>query len=188
MPKKATRLVFQSDDIVPVEIFGIVESVEVDLFSKDPEITVSIICPDPYFTAVDPTILTGKTVPSGGAVTVVDNKGSIEIGMYLQVTKSVDAAPTIIGVQNGSPRVTYFAVTATISPTMYFELSSVPMNKYVQNITIGTGLITNLLSKIFVREGSYWPTLQPGENEISIITDIGLHDWRLVYYERYGGL
>ena len=31
---------------------------------------------------------------------------------------------------------------------MYFEMSSVPMQKYIQNVNMGTGVITNLLSKI----------------------------------------
>jgi len=56
MPKLITRLVFYSDDMIPVEILGIVESASVNPFSKDPEILVSIVCPNPYFQALDPTI------------------------------------------------------------------------------------------------------------------------------------
>ena len=52
---------FYSDDMGPVEISGIVESVEINSFSKDPEFIVSIICPDPYFTALTPTVVTGIT-------------------------------------------------------------------------------------------------------------------------------
>ena len=66
MPKRQTRLVFYSDDMIPVEISGIVESVSVNIFSKDPELQVSIVCPDPYFTALEPTVLTGQTVRSAG--------------------------------------------------------------------------------------------------------------------------
>jgi hypothetical protein len=62
------------------------------------------------------------------------------------------------------------------------------MNKYVQNVNISTGVIANLLSKVYIQEGSYWPALQPGENEFKVITDQGNQDWALSFYELFGGL
>lgn len=188
MPKRETRLVFSSDDMDPVEISGIVESVEVNMFSKDQEFIVSIICPEPYFTSVDPKVITGQTVRSGGAPTIIDYKGTIEAGMKLKLTTLGTPYPTDIGIQIGDPRETYFGVTAGISTSMYFELSSVPMKKYVQNVDMNTAVITNLLSKVYIQEGSYWPILQPGDNEVKIITDQGNQDWELTIYELFGGL
>ena len=188
MPKRETRLVFYSDDMVPVEISGVVEDVSVNIFSKDPELNVSIICPDPYFTALDPTVVTGQTGPSGVDPIIVDYNGTVETGMHVKVTATPDPAPSDIGIQIGDPLVTYFAALATVNPTMYFEMSSLAMQKYVQNVNIGTGVITNLLSKVHIQEGSLWPSFQPGENEFSVITDHGIHDWELTYYERFGGL
>ena len=60
------------------------------------------------------------------------------------------------------------------------------MRKFIQNVNIGSGVISNLLSK--VHPGSDWPLLQPGVNEIKIITDQGTQDWELTYFERFGGL
>jgi hypothetical protein len=79
-------------------------------------------------------------------------------------------------------------VNAGVDATKYFELNSVAMRKYVQNVSIGSGVITNLLSKVL--DGSSWPLLQPGENEIFITTTPvgGIQDWELTYYERFGGL
>jgi hypothetical protein len=189
MPKRQTRLVFFSDDMIPVEISGIVESVGVNIFSKDPELIVSIICPDPYFTALNPTVKTGRTGPAGTAPIIIDYEGNIETGIHVEVTSvSAEPAPADIAIQIGDPLITYFAVAAAVNTNMYFEMSSLPMKKFVQNVTIGTGVITNLLSKVHVQEGSLWPTLQPGENEFSVITDVGHHDWELTYYERFGGL
>lgn len=188
MPKRPTRLEFYSDDLVPVYILGYVESVEVNMFSKDPELLVSIICPDPYFTALEPVVLTGFTDDDPTPV-VIDYEGSVEAGIYVKVTKvTAEAAPSTIGIQLGDPLATFFGVTATVGATSYFEMSSLPMMKYVQNIDTVTGVITNLLSKIYIQEGSLWPTLQPGENEFSVITNVGAHDWELTYYERFGGL
>jgi hypothetical protein len=188
MPKRATRLIFYSDDMIPVEIYGIVESVAVNPFSKDPELIVSIICPDPYFTALEPTIVTGQSIRSSGEPVVLDYGGNVETGFHVQVTSVTPPEATVIGVQIGDPTISYFTVNAGTSPTKYFEMSSVPMKKYVQNVEIGTGLITNLLSGVTIHEGSAWPMIQPGENEFSVITDQGVQDWELTYFERFGGL
>lgn len=183
MPKVVTRLVFYSDDMVPVEIYGIVEGVSVNIFSKEPEVQVSIICPDPHFTALNPTILTGVN----NELKTFDYNGNVESGMIVKVTH-VSGAPTTIGIQLGDPKITYFGVFADVNSTKYFELSSIPMRKYVQNVSIGTGVIDNLLSNVYLQEGALWPTLQPGENEFKVITDDGVQDYQLIFYERFGGL
>jgi phage-related protein len=188
MPKEPTRLVFYSDDLPTVHIDGIVESVEVNLFSNDPEFLVSIICPDPYFTAHTPVTVSGQSVRTGGAVENIDYQGNVEAGIYVKVSFASGAAPTKIGIQVGSPLITFFDVDASVSSTLYFEMSSVPMSKYVHNVNLSTGVITNLLSKVRMKEGSQWPLLQPGESDFSVITDQGVQDWELIYSERFGGL
>jgi Phage tail protein RIFT-related domain len=189
MPKRASRLVFYSDDMGPVEITGVVESVAVNMFSKDPELLVSIICPYPYFTSVDPIVVTGQTVRTAvGNAVIIDYNGTIEAGMHVKISHVGNPVPTDIGIQVGDPALIYFDVDAGVNPTTYFEMSSIPMQKYVQNIEIGTGVITNLLSKAHIQEGSTWPILQPGENEFAVVTDQGVQDWELTYYERFGGL
>jgi hypothetical protein len=186
MPGRQVRLIFESDDLVPVEIYGIVESVEVSQFSKDPEMLVSVICPDPYFTAVDPTVVTGQTVRTGGSTVVVPYDGSVESGLIVRVTYTSGTNPTSIGVQLGNPAISYFNVVAAVNSALYFELSSIPTQKYVQNVNIGTGVIDNLLSH--VQDGSTWSVLQPGDNDFSVITDQGVQDWELTFFERFGGL
>jgi hypothetical protein len=188
MPKRPTRLVFYSDDIPPVEISGIVESCDVNPFSSDPELLVSIICPDPYFTALEPEVITGQSVRPEGVIATIEYDGTIEAGIHVKVTEVSGPAPTVIGVQIGDPLISYFTVATTVSSTKYFEMSSIPMLKYVQTVEIGTGIITNLLSKVTIREGSAWPILEPGEQDFSIITDQGVQDWELTYFERFGGL
>lgn len=183
MPKLFTRLVFYSDDMDPVEIYGFVEDVSVNIFSKEPELQVSIICPDPYFTALNPTILTGVN----DVTNTFDYNGNVESGMIVKVTH-VSGTPTTINIQLGDPKITNFGVLADVTSTKYFELSSIPMRKYVQNINIGTGVIDNLLSNVYLQEGALWPTLQPGENEFKVITDNGVQDYQLIFHERFGGL
>lgn len=186
MPKMLTRLLFRSNDIPPVEIYGYVEDVSVTQFASDVEIQVSIICPDPYFTAVAPTIIAGQS-SNGSSPLDIQYNGSVEAGINVEVTWLSNPAPTYIAIQIGDQVISYFRVAATVSSTMYFLMNSVPGSKYARNVTLNTGVITNLLSK--VQQGSQWPTMKPGENDFSVITDTpGKQDWQLTYFERYGGL
>ena len=186
MPKLLTQLVFYSDDIPPVEIFGYVEDCNVNPFSKDPEIQVSIICPDPYFTALNATVVTGQSTRDNSNPVIVEYNGSIESGINVEVTRVSDPAPTYISIQVGDPSMQTFRVAASVDATKYFVMNSTAGQRYAQTVSLSTGVITNLLSKIV--EGSTWPTLQPGANKFSIITDQGGQDWQLTYFERYGGL
>ena len=189
IPKKTTRLVFYSDDMVPVEIYGVVESVAFNPFSKDPEYAVSIICPDPYFIALDPEVIAGQTVRQGGSVENIDYNGSIEAGLRVRVSSVSGAAPTVIGIQIGDPLISYFTVAASVDNSKYFEVNSIPGQKFVQNVNLTTGVITNLLAKVTMQDkDSGWPSLQPGENNFSVITDAGVQDWELTYFELFGGL
>lgn len=186
MPKRPIRLVFTTDEVGSVEISGVVESIDANLFSKDPEFLVSVICPDPYFTAIDPIVVTGQTIRIGENTTVISYNGDVESGVIVKVTFTSDNPPTSIGIQLGDPSLGYFNLSASVNEALYFEMSSIPMQKYVQNVNIGTGVIDNLLSK--VQDGSTWLVLQPGDNEFSVVTDQGNQDWELTFYERFGGL
>jgi hypothetical protein len=186
MPKLLTRLVFYSDDIPPVEIYGYVESVAVNPFSKDVEMLVSILCPDPYFTAVTATLVTGDTSDGSNPVDI-PYEGNIEAGINVEVLRASDPAPTYIAIQVGEAVISYFRATASVDATKYFLMNSVPGAKYVRNVAWNTGVITNLLSQL--QTGSQWPTLKPGVNDFSVITDTpGHQQWQLRYFERYGGL
>jgi hypothetical protein len=188
MPKKPIELVFYSDDMDPVKISGIVESVTVNMFSKDPELQVSVICHDPYFTSLNPKVLTGPTLqPSDDPDLMprIDYNGTIETGMNVKITTLTTPSPNVIIL---GTEFTYLTVAAGVNSSMYFEMNSIPTRKFVQNVNLGSGVITNLLSKVSIQEGSDWPVFQPGENLFAVITDQGEQDWTLTYYERFGGL
>jgi hypothetical protein len=186
MPKSLTRLIFYSDDMPPVAIAGIVEDANVSQFSKDPEMQVSIICPDPYFTAVSPTVVTGQSDRDFSSPEEIQYNGDVVAGINVEVTRVSDPAPTSVGIQVGDPSASYFNVTASVDLTKYFVMNSLDGNRFAQTVTFNTGVIANLLSKI--QTGSSWPVLQPGVNDFAVITDAGVQDWQLTYYERYGGL
>lgn len=186
-PKKPTKLEFYSDDIAAVEIEGITEKVSVNQFSNDPEVQVSIICPYPYFTSLNPIVRTGQAVRSGSPPEEIVYNGTVETGIKVKLTTLTTPYPTFIEIQVGDPAITFFTVNAGIDNTAYFEVSSVDMQKYVETVKYADGVITNLLSKV-IKEGSSWPRFEPGKNDFSVITDQGIQDWELTYFERFGGL
>lgn len=188
MPKRSIRLIFYSDDMDPVEISGIVESIEANLFSSDPELVVSIICPDPYFVALNPTVVTGQSIREGGALSVFNYDGNIETGVHVKVTWVSGDLPSYIGIQVGSPIISDIHVVSENLDEDYFELNSVSMQKYIRRVNISTGIITNLLSKASFETGLGWPLLYSGDVNFAVVTDVGVQNWQLTYYEKFGGL
>ena len=170
MPKQEVRLVFYSDDMDEVEIFGVVESFAANQFSKDPEYIASIICPDPYFKTIDPIVLTGNA--DAGSPITVDYGGNIPGGMYVKVTHTSGPNPGKVTIQVGNPKLTSFKIDPTsgsvVDDHKYLEMSSFPRSKYVQSIytddvgAIKQGTIVSLLSNVSIAEGSEWPMFQPG--------------------------
>lgn len=184
MPKKMVRLVFETDEFSPVEIFGYIESNEPKIFSKDGEIQVSVICPYPYFTSVDPVVLTGTTYDDA---IVVDYEGTVESGVVVEMHYVSGIAQAGALVRIGDELGPSMYVYTTIDATNYYKMSSIPGQKYIQLVNVSTGVITNLLSE--VEAGSVWPAFQPGENTVLVTGVSGSPaDWTLTYYNRFGGL
>lgn len=190
MPKQALRLLFISDDMQDVDIRGVVESFAANQFSKDPEYLASVICPDPYFSATTPVVLTGQANDAG---IDIEYSGSIPGGIQVEVDWRSGTNPTAISIEIGNPDLSTFEVAAPnlVSSTDYFRMSSFPRSKYVENVVVSgpnAGKITSLLSNVTVEEGSEWPMLQPGTNSFQVVTDQGVQDWTLSYLEKFGGL
>lgn len=80
-PQSEVKLVIESTELETVEITGYVESFEPTIFSKDPDIQISIICPDPYFTSQVNVV--GSRVGAGSFT--VNNPGNVETGFTLLI-------------------------------------------------------------------------------------------------------
>lgn len=188
MPKFQVRFVFESTEFSPVEIFGIVESNEPNIFSKDPEHQISIICPDPDFTSVNALGVTRTT--DDGPVDIVYN-GNLETGITLIVDNSADPDPLEIMVQNTNFDVQTFAISAStpipFDATHSFLLNTIPGKKFViiSADSMGAGEVNLLRS---VMDGSDWIKLKPGTNQFEVSLDTGTKDWHLQYYEHFGSL
>lgn len=183
--KSTIKLIFDSDEVGTVHISGIVEGVSANPFTKDPEYLVSIICPDPYFYAVEPQEYSGTSIRPGGTLTAIENEGNIVTGIYLKVEDSTDDA-SYVGVQIGDPPTTYFHVAKAPEASKYFEMNSRPREKFVRLVNLTLATFESCLSKISLT--SRWPYIPPGDSMFGVITDAGSQDWTLRFFKRFGGL
>lgn len=81
-PKRNIRLTFLNTDGRPVQIDGTVETHETPIFSKDPEAQVSILCPDPNFSATASITQNGVT----GTPLTLSSVGSAQSGFVFDIT------------------------------------------------------------------------------------------------------
>ena len=179
MPKSPSRLAFYSNDLNPVDIEGVVEAAEFDSFNPDPDFRVSIICPDPYFKAINPITQSG---PANVEVDI-ENWGNVDIGLELTVKHTSGAAPTSIGVRIGD---SIFTVLTSVDAENTFRMSSVPRSKYVVNDDTNPIATTSILNK--VTKTSKWPVIRPGIHPFEVITNAGDQNWVVTYSPRFGGL
>lgn len=193
-PNNTIRLVFESLEFSPVEISGYIESNEPNMFSKDPEQVISIICPDPDFVAIDQTQIDGE---SDQIPWPIEYSGDVETPMYVRVYRkpgipSGTPDPTHVQIQSNDPDPTYIYApgpgAAPVDATHDLYMDSTPGGKYIQRVTNtgGTPTVDNLLND--ARIVPRWPVIGPGTDSFQVIVDAGIVAWTLIYKERFGSL
>jgi hypothetical protein len=184
-----TKLRFFSQELPDVDIEGYVESFEDNMFSEDPEVQVSIICPKPDFIEADATIFTG-VVDDGTLEEVFEYAGTIKTGFELRIDGTPDnpayTGGFTIKLTSYGEEQNFIITPVTVDGTRYFKLSTVRNAKRAQSVSKADGSLTNLLSGM--SDDSVWPDLKPGENVLSVAAAETGQAWTMAYFNRYGGL
>jgi hypothetical protein len=195
MPKRWVNLEFVSTHMPNVQIEGYVESVEPNMFSSDPEIQVSIICPQPDFVASTPSGVGGtvETIPGTPVPVTIEYEGTIPVGFEAVVSSTVNFSGKIY-IRNVGVVEEEFSMSEdspVVTPSQHLLFSTVQGKKFAR-VMSGTTVVTNLLGSIGgVIE---WPQLVPGDNTFYIAADptgayaVPDNAWSLTYSARYGGL
>lgn len=187
MPKLPVQLRFESSHYPKCQIEGIVEDVKPNIFAKDPQVQVSIICPSPDFIAVEAEVYTGLT-SAGDIWEDIDYVGTVPAGFVLKATRAV-GTPSENPIQvmiTGEQAPQTFIARGLISDSYRWEMSSVPGQKYVRSVNISLGTVTNYLND--VASDAIWPMLYPSQNKLSVVTTVVAQNWELSYFPRFGGL
>ena len=186
-PRKTKCTVYFKNKNRDVKIDGYVETLDGDLFSMREQIQISIICPRPYFQALNDlynelskilalfefpfSIIT--PIPFSELLDVpiatIDNTGDAMCGTVIDV----DVYGSVTGLK-----------IIDITTQKYFELNySFQANDHIViNTNSGamgvqlqrSGVITNLLN--YVTQGSTWLKLAPGENVFTFTLATGSED------------
>lgn len=183
MPKQRVGLRFESMEFSPVDISGYIESNEPNMFSKDPEQQISIICPNPDFVAINQTIIEGYTDQDP---INIEYNANVETGFNITVNKMESTPdPSWVNVQAGDPAAVEFRVDVGPTDSEYLEINSISGNKYVDTIDL-LGNRTSHLNDLTA--ASKWPVIHPGITPFQVVSDAGVQFWYMTYYERFRSL
>jgi hypothetical protein len=188
IPKMSIRLVFETMEYAPMEISGYVESNEPDIWSKDPQHVISIICPSLYFKSVLPVNLTGQTDQDPRPI---EYEGNVETGIaQASIAKISGTDPTTATFLVQDPDDTYISVTPTDAPpvdsTHNVVMSSLPGAKFIKRVNPFTAVEKNILNYASIQPR--WPVIGPGTEFLHIFTDHGIQSWAVLYYPLWSEL
>lgn len=183
MPKTDVQLRFFMDDVIFASIMGKVESCEAPPFTKDPELSVSMLCFDPSFISPDPTVVAGNTVANSTEQTI-NNPGTVEAGYVFQL--NVNRSISGFSIYNRRPdgTIRQMDVALALVDGDVVKISTELRNKYA-TLTRG-GVTTSILYAI--SPSSSWAALNPKNNFYRVLVSGAAIPFTLTYTARYGGL
>lgn len=207
MPKLPVNLQFDFTDRDSVLISGYVEDYQGDRFSNDPNAQVSIICPMPNFSAIEPVVITGESeVGTDPPLSDVLNNGDQSVGMQLRIVNDMDVDFSgdikIDRFIESSPGV-YYSTQELYLANVILEQSSVGHYMWVETnpgkkITEvrdggnNDARVRNLLGGM--TDDSAWPQFWPAMNKFRVVTTdttgwSGKHlNWTLTIVPQFGGV
>lgn len=186
----STRLSFDLDEGGKYRLIeAVVESNEMNRFSKDPEQVISFICPDPYFTSsVETTypvhgsdLTTGYVVPYSGTAEAGFNfwfmlGSDIKAGGYFQVTNKAPYG------RSNTQRLSFATDVKVNAGQNAIAFNSVPGDR---RIIVHTSSWLKALAN-----NHTWPMLRPGNNTLKLDTKTSslAYNAQVTFTERYGEL
>lgn len=151
-PGRQLQLRFESTHMETVRIFGYVETHEPAIFSQDPEVVISILCPDPFFESY-----TNVSTTLSSSNSTVVYEGDVPVGF------SVEYRPTV--------SLSRVSLTKSLESMIYN--GTVPASGYLNiNTRRGAKQVFSSASggARWLAPGSVWMELTPGNNTFSTTT------------------
>ena len=193
--------IYYSNGSLDVQIEGYVEAIEGSLFKLQQSVQISILCPQPYFEAMNEIVNDVSSLISNfefpfsieksglafsyinhDVLSTVINHGDVETGVSIYITARSEVVNPIIYDNYGGK----FAIDVTLSKGDQIVIHTKSGGRSVKLIS-GTGE-RNIINK--VRRDSTWFTLYPGENVFYYDAESGLDFMSIVFRHRtkYGGV
>lgn len=195
-PKSKVTMEFLSTNMETVFIEGWVESFDPTIFAKDPDMTVSIICPDPYFSSLIPEL----TFREGSGGISLSNSGTVESGVTILLDGFYSTTPnfTITKTNPTTEVMTYTGSKYSGGNMLSFRFTTDIGEKSALLKTQAAGYVpgtddplgsfsgTNIIGLI-----DNWLMVPPGNSEYVINlteTSYPLPRLYMIFYQKYIGL
>lgn len=183
MTKMKISLRFYMTSGLYVDIAGVVETCEPDIFTAEPAMNVSIRCSKPDF--IDPnTTLMNLNTTALTAVTDINYVGSVESGIVM--TLNVDRTLNEFTIYNTPPDgvLRQLDFSAALQAGDVLKISTVVGNKYV---TLTRASVTSSLLYA-VSPTSNWIEFFQGSNKFRLYAVGAAIPYTIQYTTKYGGL
>lgn len=191
MPKSQITLRFTSTHMPQVQIDGYVETFVPNLFEKDADYQVSIICPKAAFVATTPSSVQGTVAAlTDSTSTTIEYEGTIGTGFVMDIvadaTHNISAGEIRLINQNSETDIWVLDNVAN-TPDDEIEISTVTGDKYVELRTPGDPTPGDSQMGHVV-PGSVWIELEEGTNILQVQSAFPGQEWSMTYSAKYGGL
>lgn len=185
MPKSRVQFRFFHTDEPPVEIWGTVESMDSDKFTKEPVAVISVLCFNPDFYNPTPVVVPGNTTSSTSETTHI-YPGTVETGILFKIM--VNRPLLEFTIYHRPPddtlRSLTFSTAASLVAGDVVSISTSPGNKYVT--LTRSGVDSAFLYGVSPQ--SNWITLFPGSNKLRVYAEGAAIPYTIEYTTKYGGL
>lgn len=184
MPKSEVTTRYVMDDGLYVEIDGRVESFDSPLFTKEPQVDISLMCFDPDFIDPNPIQLVNEMSVATSDNIHIDYDGTVETGVVFTVrpNRAVNQFTIYHLPPDGSLRQLDFSIPLVAGDVL--QVSTITGAKGA-TLTRG-GTISSALYGISPQ--SNWIELQPGTNDLRLYAEGASFPYDIEYTTRYGGL
>lgn len=184
MTEARVKLTFVLIDGRRLDIEGVVEDYDSELFTADPEVQLSIMCFKPDFIDPDPVIVPGSTT-SGETGLLIDYEGTVETGIQL-----------VLNVDRTLPEFTIYH-TPLEDSIRTLEFNNYPL---VAGDTLTISTVPGAKGATLLRSGvtssvlygispqSNWIQLEQGENDIRVYAEGAPIPFEIQYMVKFGGL
>ena len=190
--KKSVKLYF-TNNTREVYIEGVVELIECDLFANKQVAQISIICPKPYFKAVDSLITMFSDVSSLFKFPFAIGKAGVEVSA---ITTNQRKSIINTGDIESGVIIELFATGTVVNPVIYdvlkrtqlkLNFTMLPSDTVVINTNVGEKSIELMRDGVrynalgYMAQNSSWFTLESGDNVFTYNADSGNSNLQITF-------
>ncbi len=192
-PVKKTIKLYFNNDSRNIYIEGVVELIECDLFTKKQVAQISVICPQPYFKAINDLVSIFSDVSPLFSFPFTIAKSGVEVSA---ITTNVRKSIVNTGDVETGVVIKLFAIGTVVKPVIYdvlkrthlkLNFTMLPSDTIVVNTNIGEksielireGVTYNALG--YMLPDSTWFTLEAGDNVFTYDADSGNNNLQITF-------